>query len=307
MNLNRFKIKWVCLSVVVLLMLNCSSNDDSAVPPRIITTENSESDSNNETYASIDFNHWKITLPVDLDDNGRPDEYQPTSLVNYGYQNIESLQGFMYDNVADKSIVFYTYLAGATTGNSSYPRTELREQQTPGNNYNNWTLTEGGTLKGKLKVADISEDNETSRDYHRVIVMQIHGIKSQEDVETYNFESNHAPPLLKMTWIDGHIWAYKKHLVDEDTNGLDLYDDSSSTWTDISHDFGYVGFGEFEIEIIAEEGKLTVTANNETYVFEDSSLEKWPFENYFKAGNYLAATNEEAFSRIKYYTLEVIH
>ena len=124
---------------------------------------------------------------------------------------------------------------------------------------------------------------------------------------TYNFESNHAPPLLKMTWIDGHIWAYKKHLVNEATSGLDLYDDSSDTWIDIKHNFGYVGFGQFNIEIIAEQGKLTITANDETFVFEDTSLDKWPFENYFKAGNYLAATENDAFSEIKYYNLEITH
>lgn len=290
--------------VVTLWLTSCSSEKNDQIIDVINPVENPQ---DTQEYANIDFSHWKITLPVDLNNDSRPDEYQPSSLINHGYQTIEALQPFMFDDTLDTSIAFYTYPGGATTGNSIYPRTELREQQTPGSNYNNWTLTEGGILEGTLKVADISEDPESSRQYHRVIVMQIHGIISQDDMATYGFESNSAPPLLKMTWIDGHIWAYKKHLVDASTSGLDLYDDSSDTWTDIKHDFGNVGFGTFHIKIEAEAGKLIITANNETFVFEDTSLEKWPFENYFKAGNYLTATSNDAHATIKYYDLEVTH
>ncbi|RAV28804.1 polysaccharide lyase family 7 protein [Sinomicrobium soli] len=259
-------------------------------------------------YADIDLSHWKITLPADLDHNGKPDEYQPGDLVNYGYRDIAALSPFMYDDTTDVSLVFHTYPAGATTPNSSYPRTELREQMTPGNNYDNWSLTEGGTMKGRLKIDSISPDTVNSKyDYHRVIVMQIHGVISQEDMVTYGFDSNHAPPLLKMTWIDGHLFAYKKTLVDESVSGVDLYDDSSGTWTDVKHDFGEVGHDAFTVEIEASYGELSVTVNDETHVFDDISMEKWPFENYFKAGNYLVTTDTTGFATVKYYELEVVH
>jgi hypothetical protein len=42
-------------------------------------------------------------------------------------------------------------------------------------------------------------------------------------------------------------------------------------------------------------------------VYQDISLDKWPYENYFKAGNYLGSTAEGAFSKVKYYELEVTH
>ena len=216
---------------------SCSNNSDN-FEYEIIGNDDENEEENPESgkYANIDFNHWKITLPIDLNNDGKPDEYQPSSLINFGYQKQKNLTSFLYDDETDKSIVFYTYPAGATTGNSKYPRTELREQQTPGSNYNNWMLEEEGVLEGELKVDEISEDSETSRKYQRVIVMQIHGIKSQKDMNNYNFSSNHAPPLLKMTWIEGHIFAYKKTLVNNSTTGLDLFDDSSNTWTDIKHD-----------------------------------------------------------------------
>lgn len=308
----HLKISYIDLKVNLIIVLvlfaivSCSkSNEPSG--DAIIEIPNENAETPTVTYADIDFSHWKVTLPVDLNNDGKPDEFQPSSLINYGYQTEENLIPFMYDDTTDMSIVFYTFPAGATTANSSYPRTELREQQTPGSNYNNWLLEEGGILEGNLKLQDISKDNSSSRTYNRTIVMQIHGIISQEDMDTYGFASNQAPPLLKMIWDEGHIKAYKKSLVDESTSGLDLYDDSSATWTDISYDFGYVGFDSFRIKIVAETGKLTVTANNETHIFEDISLQKWPFENYFKAGNYMVATNIEAYAYVKYYNLEVSH
>jgi len=309
---NKYQTGFKNMSIIILtfcvtmLTFSCSKSnelvDDNVIEPPVDTIEQPIS-----KYADIDFSHWKITLPVDLNNDDKPDEFQPSSLINYGYQTEENLKSFMYDDTTDTSIVFYTYPAGATTANSSYPRTELREQQTPGNNYNNWMLSEGGQLEGTLKVQSISKDNSSSRTYNRTIVMQIHGVISQDDMAKYGFDSNSAPPLLKINWDEGHIKAYKKTLVDDTTNGLDLYDDSSSTWTDISYDFGYVGFEPFSIKIVAEAGKLTIISNNKTHVFEDISLQKWPFENYFKAGNYLTATNSEAFAYIKYYHLKVSH
>lgn len=257
-------------------------------------------------FPDIDFNHWKVTLPVDEDNNGKPDEFQPTSLINHNYTELDELKPFMYDDSTDTSVVFYTYPAGSTTANSHFPRTELREQLTPGNNYDNWMVPDGGIMEEVLKVESISDNLEsTNYDKNIVIVGQIHGVISQEDMATYGFSSNAAPPLLKIKWVDGNVKAYKKSLIDETTTGIDLY--NSDEWSDISYNFGYVGFDKFSVKIDVSYGKIIVTVNGASHVFEDISLQKWPFENYFKAGNYLAATNSEAFAYVKFYQLEVSH
>lgn len=259
-------------------------------------------------YADINFSNWKLTLPVDGNNNGSPDEYQPSELIDYGYQSNLSIQPFMYDDTADKSIVFYTY-PDASTANSTYSRTELRELINTANARDNWSLEQGGTIEGKLKLIEVSENTQnTSYDHPKVIIMQIHGIISEEDMDLHGFSSNNGPPLLKMTWIDGNIWAYKKSLVDESTQGDDLLDVSSDTWSDIKHNMGYVGYEAFDLKIVASTGKLEITLNNDSvYVYEDVSLDKWPFENYFKAGNYLGSTHPESFSKLKYYQLTVSH
>jgi hypothetical protein len=290
----------------LLLCISCSEKD-SETPLIIEEIEEEIDDTETTTYSDINFSNWKLTLPIDENNNGSPDEYQPDVLVNGGYRNIAAIAPYMYDDTSDASLIFYTFPASSTT-NSSYSRTELRELISPSNSRVNWTLETGGILRGKLKMLSISEDNTSSRQYHSTIVMQIHGIISIEDMARLNLTSNNGPPLIKMRWIDGDLWVYKKSLVNEATSGDDLFDVSSSTWVDEKHNMGTVGFDAFEFNITASAGKIELQLNDETpYVYEDISLAKWPFENYFKAGNYLATTQTSAFSSLKYYNLTVTH
>ena len=290
----------------LFLCFSCSEKE-SDMPTINDDVEEETEGTETTTYSDINFSNWKLTLPVDENNNGSPDEYQPDVLVNGGYRNIAAITPYMYDDISDASLVFYTFPASSTT-NSSYSRTELRELIDPSNARVNWTLETGGTLRGKLKMMSISEDNTSSRQYHSTIVMQIHGIISIADMARLNLTSNNAPPLIKMRWIDGDLWVYKKSLVNEATSGDDLFDVSTSTWVDEKHNMGTVGFDAFEFSITASAGKIELQLNNETpYVYEDVSLAKWPFENYFKAGNYLATTQTSAFSSLKYYNLTVTH
>ena len=302
---------------VAIFLFQCSGSRDDELPnndQNESSNNNQNEDSNNDTndnpsiYADVDFSNWKLTLPIDENNNGSPDEYQPAVLVDYGYQTLSAIQPFMFDDITDKSLVFYIYPDVSTT-NSSYSRTELRELINPLNARENWTLLEGGIMEGKLKIMEVSENTDGSSYIHpKVILMQIHGIISQEDMALHGFTSNNGPPLLKMTWIDGNLWAYKKSLVNISTSGDDLLDVSSDTWSDIKHNMGYVGYEPFDLKIIATNGKLEIILNNDTsLVYEDISLNKWPFENYFKAGNYLGSTHPDAFSKLKYYELTVTH
>ena len=301
------------LYLSIAVVLGCSSSEDVTpeIEPEVIDVEDPEPvvpDPLPVTlYANIDFSHWKVTLPVDENNNGSPDEYQPSQLINNNYRTLEAVKPYMYDDTSDGSIVFYTFPDVSTT-NSSYSRTELRELINPNNSKENWTLIEGGTMMGKLKVAHVTNNPGSTTTFPRVIVMQIHGIISIEDMATYGFSSNNGPPLLKITWIDGYLWAYKKSLVNENTDGDDLLDVSSNTWSDIKHNFGYVGYEPFTFKITATSGKLELQLNDGTpFIYEDISLAKWPFENYFKAGNYLGSVDPNASSTIKYYELTVSH
>lgn len=306
----------------MVIIVSCSESDDEIIqqeiiqPEKEIEEENKEIDEETEEqedttptpkYADIDFTHWKVTLPVDEDNNGKPDEYKPSVLVNNGYRTLAPVLPYMYDDTTDGSIVFYTFPDESTT-NSKYSRTELRELIDPSTTKENWTLEEGGVMEGRLKMESITLDFQSSNRYHRTIIMQIHGIISPEDMAKHNFDSNNGPPLLKMYWLDGEVFAYKKSLKDESTSGDALLETSSATWTDIKHNFGSVGYNAFDLKITASKGKLTIQLNNDTpFTFQDVSLAKWPYENYFKAGNYLVSTEKTAKAYLKYYSLKVTH
>ena len=246
----------------------------------------------------IDLNNWKVTLPI-----GNPTEVKPPAILDYASSDL--LAPFMYNDSIDGSLVFYCY-PGSSTLNSSYSRTELREQMVPGSNSTNWTFGEGGQMKGELKVSDISKDNEGK--FHRVIIMQIHGRLTNAQRDLIGEDDNNAPPVLKVYWNDGRIRVHRKILKDINVNDVDIL--RTSAWTDEADWLGGdVDFNKFTLEIKASEGRLEVILNdNENVVFDDIHMQKWGvFENYFKAGNYLQTKDEGSSATVKYYDLEVTH
>lgn len=247
----------------------------------------------------IDLNNWKVTLPI-----GNPTEVKPPEILDYATNSL--LKEFMFNDSTDGSLVFYTY-PGSTTTNSSYSRTELREQMEPGSNSTNWTFPQGGRMKGTLKLEAIS--NDSGGNPHRTIIMQIHGRLTNNQRDLIGASDNNAPPMLKIYWANGRVRVKTKEL--KDLNASDSEILHTDAWDD---DDGFyfsetVGNEKFTLEIIASEGRMEIILNDdESIVYDDVHIQKWSvFENYFKAGNYLASTEEGAFARVKYYDLEVSH
>ncbi|MBB4079573.1 hypothetical protein GGR28_002198 [Lewinella aquimaris] len=247
----------------------------------------------------IDLNHWKLTLPV-----GAPTEVEPPEILKYA--ELAEVKPYMYDDTTDGSLVFYAS-PGASTANSSYSRSELREQMVPGSNNVNWTFEQGGKLRGRLSVPEVSRDEAGKP--HRVIVMQIHGRLTNEQRDLIGEDDNNAPPIMKVYWQDGKVRLKSKYLKNPDATYEELL--HTSAWGD---DEGYtfpeaVGTEPFTLEIVADGTGMRVSLNDkETHTYSGPDMEKWGvFENYFKAGNYLQAKDSAAFARVKYYELEVSH
>lgn len=248
---------------------------------------------------NIDLSEWKVTLPI-ADTDGSPIEIHPPAILNYGTNT--TLQPFMYNDSTDGSLVFYTYPAGATTANSSYPRTELRELMNGGDGKTNWTFPQGGRMKGTLALQEISAGDRT-------IIMQIHGRLTDAQKALIGASDNNAPPMLKIYWVNGKVRVKTKVL----KNLNATYEESLETdaWGDDNgHTFSETVENEpFTLEIIASDGRMEVILNDtESVVYDDIHIQKWSiFENYFKAGNYLVSTDSNAFAKVKYYDLEVTH
>lgn len=280
-------------------ILVAQQNDEPGISSE--KAENSKSKKKRKKYKlpEIDLSHWKVTIPV-----GNPTEIGPPEILDYA--NNEELKPFMYNDSASGAIVFYAY-PNTSTANSSYSRSELREQMVPGDNNTNWTFAQGGRMKGRLAMDEVSRGKDGK--YHKVIVMQIHGRLTNEQRDLIGQKDNNAPPMLKIYWQDGKVRVKTKVLKNPSLTGNALLYEEA--WTD---DEGYtfkqeVGFKPFTLEVKVESGKMVVSLNNQEFqVYDNVSIKKWGiFENYFKAGNYFQTKDNDAHAAVKYYELEVGH
>nr|WP_321232028.1 polysaccharide lyase family 7 protein [uncultured Psychroserpens sp.] len=252
----------------------------------------------------IDLSHWKVTVPI-ANEKGKPYEVEPPEILDYASN--EKLNQYMYNDSTKGALVFYAEPTSSTTRNTKYSRSELREQMIPGDNNTNWTFKQGGTMKGKLAIDEVSRDKNGK--YHRIIIMQIHGRLTNEQRDLIGEDDNNAPPMLKIYWDKGKIRIKTKVLKNLKATDTQLLHEDA--W---GNDDGFnfeqeVGFGKFTLEVKVSEGKMVIVLNNTEYkVYENIHMRKWGiFENYFKAGNYFQTRDEGAFARVKYYSLEVKH
>lgn len=304
MKKNNITFPFLILALLFLFGTSCKEEEKSQLTghPHFTYTDEPLVEGVDYFLPHIDLSHWKVTLPIG---GGSPTEVHPPEILDYATNSV--LKDFMYNDSTDGSLVFYTYPGGATTTNSSYPRTELRELMDGGNGKVNWTFAEGGRMKGTLSVPEVSTD--AGGNFHRTIIMQIHGRLTDAQKNQIGASDNNAPPILKIYWYKGKIRVKTKVLNDLNASNAEILE--TSAWGDDSG-FNFseeVGHDKFTLEIIVSEGRMEVILNDsESKVYDDIHMQKWGvFENYFKAGNYLSSTDENAFAKVKYFDLEVSH
>jgi len=277
MNFKGIKLLCVKLSVLsasLFFYCGCSSDQkdmDIEEMQEEIVQEDTPVVEDNDPFIlpEIDLNNWKVTLPIS--NNGKPIEVEPPAILDYA--NNETLKPFMFNDSIHGALVFYTY-PGATTTNSSYSRTELREQMNPGSNSTNWTFGQGGNMKGTLSLEEISKDKDDK--YHRTMVMQIHGRLTNAQRDLIGENDNNAPPMLKIYWQNEHVRVVTKAL--KDVNASDTEILHTDAWKDgESYTFSEkVGFEKFTVEIKASEGTLEVILNeNASKTFDGIHIQKW--------------------------------
>ena len=252
----------------------------------------------------VDLSHWKVTIPAGAGKGGAI-SVEPPEILQYATNEV--LKPYMYNDSTSGALVFHAYPSDATTANTKYSRSELREQMEPGNDNVNWTFAQGGTLRVKMAMDEVSRAEDGK--YHRVIIAQIHGRLTNEQKELIGQKDNNAPPMLKIYWQDGKIRVKTKILKIQSVSpeGI-LYEEA---WgDDKGQNFEQeVGFRKFTLEVKVSDGKMVVSLNkNEFFVYDSPSIKRWGvFENYFKVGNYLQTRDEGAYAKVKVYELDVTH
>lgn len=300
-----YRHKFVVLLLVVFLSNNAIGQN---IPAKDLDAKAKveKQDKKKKKYKlpNIDLSHWSVTTP-ELNEKGKATTVSPPEILNYA--NDPRLLPYMYNDSTSGALVFYSYPSEATTANTKFSRSELREQMEPGNNKVNWTFSQGARMKGDLAMGEVSKDSKGK--YHRVIIMQIHGVLTDAQRDIIGQKDNNAPPILKIYWENGKIRVKTKVLKNLSATGNDLLheemwdDDAGFNFTQV------VDFSRFTLEVKVTEGKMVIILNNSEYkVYDGIHMKKWGiFENYFKAGNYFQSRDEGAFARVKYYKLEVSH
>ena len=162
------------------------------------------------------FQRWKLQLPENTDRSGNPDEVKPPELSQYSHPEYF----FLTEN--SKAVVFRAPCGGATTKNSHYPRSELREMTEDGKERASWSTTRDDyhVMSVKLSITALPDKKP------HVVCAQVHDGKSD---------------LLAVRIEGRHLFIYR-----DDYPKLTL-------------DAGYKLGRPFDLEICSGKGRIIVT------------------------------------------------
>lgn len=196
-------------------------------------------------------NNWKLTLPYNQSGNysGHPIEIGAKQLTA-GFKDPH----FYTD--ANGAMIFWCPVIGSTTGNTKFPRSELREMLEPGNEDRNWTSSGTHILEGRCRLLQIPS-------YPKVVIGQIHSYTGK------------SKPLVKLQYYKGRIEALIKLSPFSGKDKLLKFAE-----VDLNSDIAW--------QIQFKDAVLSVTVNGETQ--SENMLEhdqRWADQTfYFKAGAY---------------------
>lgn len=269
----------------------------------------------------FDMRNWKITIPSDINEDGKVDEIEGVAMMSYSHSDFFHL---------DKNghLVFEVHNKAITTKNSKNARSELR-QMPRGANFDNiltdgklnqWSLSShpeadqysavGGTLEATLQVNHVSLHAKHPEKYpaHSVVVGQIHAKKHKDQIKAKT-GYGHGNEPLKIFYkkfpdqeYGSVFWNYERNLEKKDPNRADIaYPVWGNTWENpaepgkagiaLGEDFSY------RVEVKGTMMHLTFeTARHDTVTY-DIDLSKGIDEKdhptgyaaddfYYKAGAY---------------------
>jgi Ca2+-binding RTX toxin-like protein len=229
----------------------------------------------------FDLTKWYLTLPVDS--AGGTDSLALNVMNLTGYESM-----YFYDG-PDGGMVFISIPDGATTSNTKYPRSELRELDGSGN-LAGWNLAKGGTMTATLKVNEIPMTS--LGDPGKAVIGQIHG-KSDE--------------LVRLYWDNNTVY-FKNDQAGSNNGEMQFSLKNSAGQTPVIH------LGEqfsYKIDAHGSMLKVEVYFNGQTYSSTTAINSVWQSDTlYFKAGIYLGNNAEQGATgegKVSFYGLDYGH
>ena len=188
----------------------------------------------------FDMRNWKITIPSDINQDGRVDEIEGVAMLSYAHQDF-----FFLDK--DNNMVFEVQNQAITTKNSKNARSELRQMPRgadfsidTSDQLNQWALSShpqakeysavGGTLEATVKVNHVAENAKHPErpPAHSVVVGQIHAKKHDQLIKAKTgFGHGNEPLKIFFKKFPGHqygsvFWNYERNLEKKDPNRMDI-------------------------------------------------------------------------------------
>ena len=188
----------------------------------------------------FDLSHWKMNVPIDMDNNGKIDEISVKKMKTYSHPD------FFYLD-ADNNMVFATPNKAITTANSSNTRSELRQMLRGSNSniktsypLNNFAIEAhplserfgavGGKMEATLKVDHVAKraKNSDKPAAYSVVVGQIHAGKDKALVaKNLGFGWGNEPIKIYYKKWPNHnkgsvFWNYERNLAKDDPNRTDI-------------------------------------------------------------------------------------
>lgn len=223
--------------------------------------------------SKFDLSHWNITLPIDLNRDGKGDSISVKKLKKYSHPD------FFYLNDQDQ-MVFTSPNKGAKTKNTSNTRSELRymlrgerakiKTHSARNNFavearkgSHKFGSVGGKMEATLKVDHVARNTTKPNKgpAYSVVVGQIHAVKYKNTESGFGY-GNEPLKIYYKKW-PGHntgsvFWNYERNLAKDDPNRGDVvYPVWGHTWENPS-DPGAEGVA------LGEEFSYTVNVHKNT-------------------------------------------
>lgn len=247
----------------------------------------SASSTNKSTYSHstipanhFDLSHWKINVPVDLDNNNKIDEISVTDIQSYSHPD------FFYLDKKGR-MVFATPNKALTSATSSNTRSELRQMirgtntniKTKGS-ANNFALEAhplsesfgqvGGRMEATLKVDHVAlrAKNPMKPPAFSVVVGQIHAGKDKTLIaNNLGYGWGNEPIKIYYKKWPGHekgsvFWNYERNLEKNNPDRTDIvYPVWGNVWTNTEDpkDNGIALGDEFSYEINVHENTMQLT------------------------------------------------
>jgi len=286
MTNNRIKQTILSLTLLPLsaaLLISCASSGTSE--PTVMATNA------NPTVPAdkFDLSHWKMNVPVDLDNNGKIDEISVKTMQSYQHPDF-----FYLDD--NGGMVFTAPNKAITTANSSNTRSELRQMLRgsntriktgyAGNNFaiDAHPLSErfaqtGGKMAATLKVDHVAlrATNVNKPAAYSVVVGQIHAGKDKALIaKNLGFGWGNEPIKIYYKKWPNHdkgsvFWNYERNLAKSDPNRTDItYPVWGNNWkSDAEPGDSGIALGEefsYVINVHKNMMYLTFTAANQPTV-----------------------------------------